>query len=627
MPDFGSRRNFVKTLAASSLAPFVSKVTLAADKTQNSVSSKDDLISRCRLQPFNYEGVRLSAGMLNAQFRATRDYYFAIPDDDILKGFRQRAGMRAPGKDLGGWYSGEPAVVRWWSKGDTYNVFGQWLSGMARLSKAGDDQELREKAIHLMIEWGRTIEDDGFFFYSHRPNAPHYTYDKTVCGLVDMYEYCGRSDALLLLDKITDWAILNLDRTRTRNSTEWYTLSENLYRAYVLTGNPKYKNFADVWRYTAFWKFFTGASDITPYHYQHVPAGWDFPDSPLDYHAYSHVNTLSSAAMAYGVTGEQEYLNTIINAYQWLERTQLYATGGYGPEEDLIPPDGSLSNSLEMTFRSFETICGSWAGFKLARYLMQFTGDAHYGDWIEKLVYNGIGAALPMAADGRTFYYSDYRLGGGRKIYHTDGAWPCCSGTYPQVVADYHNVIYFKDQNGLYVNLFVPSIVNWRYSHNLITIEQATAYPESDSTLLTVTPRTPTAFNLRFRIPSWAEGATVKVNDAMQVVAARPGTWAEIQRTWKAGDRVVIQFPMRLRTVPIDKQNLKRVALVYGPVVLVQKLESVLPDISGENSNGMRRRGGNALTFSAPGQPIGDFVPFYKVGAGVPYNMYFDLLG
>jgi DUF1680 family protein len=626
MTDFKSRRDFVKVLAASSLAPLVSKVALGADQTENGMSPRDDFIGRCRLQPFNYEGVRLSAGMLNSQFRATRDYYFAIPNDDILKGFRQRAGLRAPGNDLGGWYSGDPTVTRWWSKGDTFNVFGQWLSGMARLSKAGNDEELSEKAVHLMIEWGKTIEDDGFFFYSRRPNAPHYTYDKTVCGLVDLYEYCGRSDALPLLEKITDWAINNLDRIRKRNPTEWYTLSENLYRAYVLTGNPKYKNFGDVWQYTDYWKFFTGGTEITPYHYLRLPAGWEYQTSALNYHAYSHVNTLSGAAMAYGVTGKEEHLNTIINAYDWLKRTQLYATGGYGPEEDLMPPDGSLSNSLETTFRSFETICGSWAGFKLARYLMQFTGDARYGDWIENLVYNGIGAALPMAAHGQTFYYSDYRLGGGRKIYHLDGTWPCCSGTYPQVVADYHNVIYFKDQNGLYLNLFVPSFVSWRYGDNLITVEQATTYPESDSTVLTVTPRTPVAFKLRFRVPSWAEGATVKVNDAQQAAAARPGTWAEIQRTWTAGDRVVIQILMRLRTVSIDHQNLNRVALVYGPVVLVQKLESVLPDISGENSTGMRRRD-SALTFSAPGQPVGDFVPFYKVGAGVPYNMYFDLLG
>jgi DUF1680 family protein len=623
MANVKSRRGFLKVLAASSVAPLVPQVTLGAGRTEAGISAKNDFNGRCRLQPFNYEGVRLSAGMLNSQFHATRDYYLAIPDDDILKGFRQRAGMRAPGSDLGGWYSGDPTVTRWWSKGDTFNVFGQWLSGMARLAKAGNDEELRVKATHLMIEWGATIEDDGFFFYSRRPNAPHYTYDKTVCGLVDLYEYAGRSDALPLLEKITDWAITNLDRIRQRNPTEWYTLSENLYRAYVLTGKPKYKSFAEVWHYTAYWKFFADGTNLVPCHYRKLPAGWEYQSAPLNYHAYSHVNTLSSAAMAYGVTGGEEYLKTIVNAYDWLERTQFYGSGGYGPEEDLMPPDGSLSDSLESTFRSFETICGSWAGFKLARYLMEFTGEARYGDWIEKLVYNGIGAALPMAAQGQTFYYSDYRLGGGRKIYHQDGTWPCCSGTYPQVVADYHNVIYFKDQNSLYVNLFVPSAVTWHYNQDEIAVEQDTNYPDSETTVLTVTPRMPVAFNLKIRVPGWSQGASISVNGSPLNAAAHPGTWAQIQRTWKAGDRVVVQIPMRLRSAPVDQQHSNRIAMLYGPVVLVQKTQPILPGKAVASTR--VSRGGESLTFSISGQPVGDFVPFYKVAAGEPYNMYFDV--
>jgi uncharacterized protein len=99
-----------------------------------------------------------------------------------------------------------------------------------------------------------------------RPNAPHYTYDKTLCGLIDLYEYGGQQDALLHAERITDWAIANLDRTRLPNvdTNEWYTLSENLYRAYLLTGNPKYRNFGDVWQYNEYWKFFTGESRLDP---------------------------------------------------------------------------------------------------------------------------------------------------------------------------------------------------------------------------------------------------------------------------------------------------------------------------------------------------------------------------
>ena len=94
--------------------------------------------------------------------------------------------------------------------------------------------------------------------------------------------------------------------------------------------------------------------------------------------------------------------------------------------------------------------------FKLSRYLMQFTGDARYGDWIERLFYNGVGAALPLQAQVRNFYYADYRVGGGMKVYNWDTC-TCCSGTFGQNVAEYANLIYFRGQGALHVNLFVPS--------------------------------------------------------------------------------------------------------------------------------------------------------------------------
>ena len=352
-----------------------------------------------------------------------------------------------------------------------------------------------------------------------------------VSGLVDLAQYCNRQDALPHLEKITDWAIANLDRVRKPDQgTEWYTLSENLYRAYQLTGNSKYKTFGDLWRFTPYWRSFIGDTEMTPY----------------NHHAYSHVNTLGSAAMTYGVTGDPDYLKIIVNAYDWLEKTQFYATGGYGPDERLLPADGSLGKHLETTYKSFETPCGTWAGFKFARYLMMFTGEAKYGDWIERLVYNGMGAVLPMAGNGRTFYYSDYQIGSGRKVYYPDGSWPCCSGTFPQVLADYHNIIYFKDADSLYVNLFVPSEVTWNHDGEEVKVEQETAFPESDTTTLTVRPKAKASFNLKFRVPRWTQGATVAVNGTKQGVTCLPGSWASIQRTWTPGDRATIQLPMRL---------------------------------------------------------------------------------
>jgi hypothetical protein len=89
--------------------------------------------------------------MFKQQYDATRDYYFNLSNDDVLKGFRERAGMSAPGKSLGGWYGGDPPPEKdypqgWpdflFSRGDMFNTFGQWLGGMARMSRATGDQAL-----------------------------------------------------------------------------------------------------------------------------------------------------------------------------------------------------------------------------------------------------------------------------------------------------------------------------------------------------------------------------------------------------------------------------------------------------------------------------------------------------
>jgi len=507
---------------------------------------------------------------------------------------------------------------------------------MARMYKATGDVPMHDKATRLMREWVKTFDADGAPYFAPSTKElylSHYSWDKTIYGLLDLYYFGGEKDALPVLERMTDWGVKYLDRSNKSPAgydiqgfpVEWYTLSENLYRAYQLTGDSKYKNFADVWHYDHYWGMFTGKE-------------------PLDnrgFHAYSHMNTLSSAAMTYAVTGDLEYLKTIVNAYDHFQKVQCYATGGYGPTERLVAADGSLGRSLEEENNTFETPCGAWSVFKLGSYLMQFTGEARYGDWIEKLVYNGIGAALPMAPAGKTFYYSDYRLGppaplaSARKVYYWD-PYPCCSGTYIQAVADYHNIIYFKDAAGLFVNLFVPSEVTWSQGGTEIRVTQETSYPESDTTSLAVQAPESVAFELRFRVPGWSEGASVQINGTRAEIACQPGTWATLQRTWQSGDRVSIQIPMRLRLVPIDAQHPHRAALMYGPVVLVQDGRYTRQPNLGANGGDLSKRIVHAdkpfefrVVDDLPPSPFvpstGAIMPFYRIAAGFPYRMYLEL--
>ena len=559
------------------------------------------------LQTFDYEGVALGDSRWREQYQNARDYFAALSEDDILKGFRGAVGLPAPGETLGGWCAQ-----------NSNSVFGQWLSGMSRMYRATDDEAIRQKAIRLASEFAKTVKSDGDC------GMGHYHYDKLVCGLVDLQVYGDYPEAGSLLQKITDWSIQNLDRTNTPATpalwwgrpNEWYTLGEYLFRAFQLTGDSRYRDFAEAWLYPQFWNKFAETSD---------------PPDAGGLHAYSHCNTLSSAAMAYAVIGDPVYLDIIRNAHDFWQKRQCYATGGYGPIEHTMPSDGGLGRALEYRPDNCETICGSWAGFKLTRYLTQFTGEARYGDWQERLFYNCVGAALPITGRGKNFYYSDYRVAGGMKIYKRETN-TCCAGTYPQAVSDFHNLIYYKDDSSLYVNLYIPSEVVWRRPEGEVRLVQKTEYPEAETTFLSLSMERAARFSLKFRVPGWAQGVSATVNGSRAEVAGVPGTWGEIDRTWNPGDRVEIRIPLPFRMESVDEQHPDRVAIVRGPVVYVldafgHSQSFRLPETDGELNESLRaeEEPGAFRLFGENGRSLGyPLYPFYAMGEVQPYKMYFD---
>jgi hypothetical protein len=275
---------------------------------------------------------------------------------------------------------------------------------------------------------------------------------------------------------------------------------------------------------------------------------------------------------------------------------------------------------------SAETTCGSWAAFKLCRYLMSFTGAAHYGDWIERLVYNAIGASLPMAGRGRTFYHSSYMLDGAQKTYYPE-VWPCCAGTYPLAVNDYHNLIYFRDGDGVCVNLYLPSELMWLQDGASVRLTQATGFPERCHSDVTVHLAAPLHFSLRFRAPAWARpGVSVGVNGRPAAASSAPGGWVQVKRLWHDGDTVRIELPMRLVFVPVDARHPHRAALMVGPVVLVADRGPALAGDPADPESWIVPTG-QPLTFRVKGSSSGPiFRPFYRLAEGERYWMYLDLV-
>jgi hypothetical protein len=567
------------------------------------------------LAAFNYRGVTIDDGPLRLQFDRARDDYLRLPNDDLLKGFRQRAGRPAPGVDLGGWYSD-----------DTFHVFGQILSGLARMYAVSGDAACRAKAEALLQGWAECIEPDGFFYASRKPNAPHYTFDKMVGGLVDMIVFCRSEPAARHLARITAWAEKNLDRSNRyafnafTGPTEWYTLSENLYRAADATGDRRYRDFAAVWHYDRYWDVFArGADPFAP-----RPDG----GRTAAYHAYSHVNTLGGAAQAYLHGGGRRYLDALTQAYDSLQATQCFATGGYGPDEQLLPR-AERRRRLAATHNTFETQCGSFAAFKLCKYLLTLTGEAKYGDWVERLAINGLGASIPMSADGHVFYYSDYNPGGGVKRNH-DVGWTCCTGTRPMAVADLFDLVYFKGGDDLYVNLYVPSTVTWDRPGGRVTVRQRTRFPEADTAELSVALDRPATFALKLRAPGWRAGPLgVAVNGRPAGAEAGAAGWASVRREWRDGDRLTVALPARLAFVPLDAADRFPAALVRGPVVLAVRSPGSNPGaLAGapDPEKALVPCPGEPLTYR-PREGAGDdwlVRPFYAFKEGEPYCLYLD---
>ena len=247
---------------------------------------------------------------------------------------------------------------------------------------------------------------------------------------------------------------------------------------------------------------------------------------------------------------------------------QSFVTGGWGPDETLRAPDSpDVCASLTNTHAGFETPCGSYAHFKLTRYLLRVTRDARYGDSMERVMYNTVLGAKPLMADGRTFYYSDYNFAG-RKVYRDDQHWACCSGTLPQVATDYRINTYFRDPQGVWVNLYIPSTLRWTQDGAQITLTQESQYPFDSMVQFKVNPSQPRDFTLNFRIPAWASGASISINGRRWPIEITPGTFAVIHRQWNTGDRIELDLPMTTRLEPVDLQHPQIVAPVYGPVVL-----------------------------------------------------------
>jgi len=589
-----SRRRFVKSasmLAAGSVLP----AWLPAQQT-GALAQAPTLATP--LTQFTYADVDLHSPLHEQQLNDHLDLLMSLSEDNLLKPIRQMAGRPAPGDDLGGWYTYDPHNIDIEGAYAPACTFGQWVSALARMYAIKRTPAIRDRLRRLNRLYAQALNSTYFEVNRFRT----YSYDKLVCGLMDSHQFAQDPDAFSILEHTTDTALPLLPGHALENSSdESYTLSENLFLAYQRGAGARYK--------------VLGTAYLDDAYYDPLSAGHS---NFAGRHAYSHVNSLSSAMQAYLTLGSRKHLRAAQNGFEFLTQ-QSFATGGWGPNETLQAPGSTdLYDSLTHTHNSFETPCGSYAHFKLTRYLLCATGDSRYGDSMERVMYNTILGAKPIRADGRTFYYADYNQQA-QKVY-SKRRWPCCSGTLPQVAADYRISTYFRDARSVYANLYVPSVVRWQQGGAHIELTQTGNYPFESAVAFQFSLSKAADFALNLRIPAWALGAAVAVNGRRVGNAVIPGTFASIRRTWSSGDRVQLELPLTARLEAIDAAHFDTAALMSGPLVLFA-IGKAPPTATRSQWLAMRKTGAQSWEVNGAAGPI-RLLPFTAI-ADEPYSTYF----
>ena len=581
-----------------------------------------------KAHPFDLRDVRLLDGPFRKAMELDRRYVLSLDPARLLHTFRLNAGLPSTAEPFGGWE--EP-------KCELRGHFaGHYLSACALLFASTGDEKVKEKGRQVVAGLKECQDRLKSGYLSAYPEefmdrveaqqrvwAPWYTLHKILAGLLDMYVHCDDQEALEVAKRFGDWVKartdrLDDDRMQKMLGNEHGGMNEALANLYSLTGEEKYLKLALRFNHQAV-----------------IGPASKREDRLTGLHANTQIPKFVGTAREYELTGDESLRTASQFFWDTVVNERSYVIGGHSDGEAFSPKE-SLSKALGPS--TTET-CNTYNMLKLTRHLIAWEPKAEYADYYERALYNHILSSQDPET-GMMCYYVPLRSGS-RKNYNspTNDFW-CCTGTGVENHAKYGGSIYFHDgANALYVNLFIPSELDWKSQG--VKLRQETKYPDEASTKLTFNCQKPVDLALNIRHPYWAvNGIRISVDGEALAAPSKPSSWVAIHRIWKTGDVVEVSMPMTLRTEAF-RDNPHRFAYLNGPLVLAAEIDSKFPNpslVTGENSflaalqpvaGKPSRFTGSPDVFHVPGRAEGVPValePFYQVHGDRRYVVYWDAL-
>lgn len=425
----------------------------------------------------------------------------------------------------------------------------------------------------IMLEKGA-----GYGTGSHQIWAPYYTLHKILAGLLDCYELGGRSKALEIAENMADWVLRRLGAlTEAERNEMWKKyiagefggMNEVLARLARLTGQGRYLSGARLFDNQGFFFGNEKRGGLA-----------DKIDTLGGLHANQHIPQITGALESYRAGGKAAYYQIARNFWQICTQGYRYSIGGVAGARRPDNPECFPAEADSLFVNGFSPkgqneTCATYNLLKLTRRLFLLDPTPGYMDYYEQGLYNHILASVAEHDPGNT-YHVPLNPGASKTFENAkmDG-FTCCNGTALESHTKFQDSIYFRsaDNRELYVNLFIPSTLNW--APKGITLSQQTDYPYGDRIRLSL--KGSGRFSLKIRIPAWAEkGFTLLINGEDQQLKAPAGTHLSLDRHWQDGDRVELKIPFSFRLEPLaDQPNIA--SLFYGPVLLAAEEAGPLP--------------------------------------------------
>ena len=539
------------------------------------------------LAAFPLSDVRLLESPFYDNQQRNLAYLLFLDPERMLRAFRLNYGEPSSAAPAGGWEAPGSLV-----RGHTS---GHLLSGLALSYANTGDPALKAKAEYLVAELARLQQRAPAAGYSpgylsafpeeffdwletglyRRIWSPYYMIHKYLAGMIDAYQLAGVGQALDVAVRLADWvdrrtARLTYQHMQAILNVEFGGLPEALANLYRITGSERYLVTAQRFYHAAF---------LDP-----LAAG---QDDLADQQCNVSVPKVIASLRMWEETGEQKYRDIAENFWSIATGHHTYAIGGMGDHEHWGPPDVVAAALSNYTCEG----CVTYNTLKLTRLLhCHDIMRMDLLDFYERGLFNQmLGTQDPQSPHGFVCYYTglssgavkrqplNYFPAGDPDIYATDyDTFTCDNATALETASKFADTIYSRDPRGVWVNLFIPSEVN--YADAGITLRQTTGFPDDPTVRLTVASGSAT-MALRVRVPGWTAGApVVTLNGAPlagAVVAAADGPggsagaggWVVVTRQWSPGDELAVTLPMTLAFSQAPDLSTV-VAASYGPVVL-----------------------------------------------------------